>query len=356
MSRGRPGIALLNMGSPSSASETRAFLFRLFSDPALFRFPGGKFSRTLFAALISSLRAPRVHGRYRILGGVSPLLDITRKQASALEAALSGRGLEVPVEVCMRYSRPFAEEATERLLARGADRILGVPLYPQYSMSTTGSSLRALQVAVSKLAPHTNCENLPYWYDDPGYLEALAGRILACRGKIREQGRSGLLFLAHSIPVRYVQEGDPYVDQVQGTVEGVLREIKKHDSKTRPWFLAYQGQVGPVPWVGPPVRQVVRRMVDEGIVEAVVVPVSFVSDHLETLYEIDLQYRRLALEMGMITFQRIESLNDGQDFIRALADLIVRRINKMQNGQDLVGTDSPGAGGTMGRTGIERQP
>ena len=334
MTFGKPGIALLNMGSPSSAGETRAFLYRLFNDPELFRFPGGRPSQALFASLISFLRAPRVRQRYRILGGVSPLLAITQKQASALEQALSDRGFDVPVEVCMRYSRPFAEEATKRLLARGARSILGFPLYPQYSSTTTGSSLHDLKRAVSTFAPYADFEEVLHWYEDPGYQQALAKRILACQGRIREPEGVALLFLAHSIPVRFVEEGDPYVDQVRGTVEGILHELKKHDTAQRPWFLAYQGQVGPVKWVGPPVQKVLRTMKDEGIIKAVVVPVSFVSDHMETLYEIDLQYRRSALEMGMRFFERIESLNEGEDFIHALADLISRRINSEQRGQD----------------------
>ncbi len=334
MTRLRTGIALLNMGSPAAADDTRAFLFRLFSDPDIFRFPGGKWFRPLFAGLISSLRASRVRQRYRIMGGASPLLEITRKQAASIEALLRVRGYDFPVEVCMRYSPPLTEEALERLLSRGADAIIGLPLYPQYSTTTTGSSLRVLRAALGKTAPVLPYEEIRHWYDLPGYHAALAGRILSCWNRIYEEGRTGLLFLAHSIPTRFVREGDPYIGQVQDTVQGILHELKRQGPLQPPWFLGYQGQVGPVKWEGPPVREVLERMMAEGIRRVVVIPVSFVSDHLETLYEIDLEYRRLALEMGVEAFERIESLNDGEDFIETLVDLVLRHLPGKQEQVD----------------------
>lgn len=323
----RPGIALLNMGSPETVEETQRFLFRLFSDPDIFRFPGGKWLRPLFAFLISSLRASRVRQRYRVMGGASPLVEITRKQARLLEATLQARGREFPVEVCMRYSAPFTEEALERLRSRGADLILGLPLYPQYSKTTTGSSVRVLKETLDKMAPELGYEEVRSWYELPGYHAALAKRILSCWNGISVQGKTGILFLAHSIPMRFVREGDPYIGQVEETVDGILLQLKRHMAEVPPWYLGYQGQVGPVKWVGPPVRQVLETMMEIGIRRVVVVPVSFVSDHLETLYEIDLEYRRLALEMGMEAFERIESLNDGEDFIETLADLILQRLS-----------------------------
>ncbi len=320
-----PGMALLNMGSPASAGETRAFLYRLFSDPDIFKFPGGSLFRPLFAGLVAGLRAPRVRNRYRVLGGTSPLLEITRQQAWALEKYLSDRGLGVPVEVCMRYSHPFAEEAVRRLVARGADGIVAVPLYPQFSQTTTGSSLRALREAVEEICPQLSYHEIPHWHEESEYQAAMARRILSCRNRVRGREDVGLLFLAHSIPERFVREGDPYIRQVRATVDGVMYELGKLTEEPLPRFLGYQGQVGPVSWVGPAVAEVLKTMMVEGISKAVVVPISFVSDHMETLFEIDLQYRRLAFEVGMECFERVESLNQGEDFIAGLGDLIVRK-------------------------------
>jgi len=326
MSGHRGGIALLNMGSPASPEDTRGFLFRLFTDPDIFRFPGGNLLRPLFAALIATLRAPRVRRRYAAIGGVSPLLEITRKQAASLETALQARGVPMPVEVGMRYSPPDSRQAVNALAGRGAREIVGVPLYPQYSGTTTGSSLRALRDAVAAVCPPIPIREIRYWFDDEGYQTVMAARILAGLDALRGEAGIGVLFLAHSIPERFVREGDPYIDQIQRTVAGVSRILLDRGGGGRPEFLAYQGQVGPVRWVGPSVREVLQRMIQQGVRGVVAAPVSFVSDHLETLYEIDLEIRAVAQGMGMKSFHRIPSLNADEDFIGALADLILRRV------------------------------
>lgn len=325
MSGPRRGIALLNMGSPVSPEDTRAFLFRLFTDPDIFRFPGGAVLRPVFAGLIATLRAPRVRRRYAAIGGISPLLEITRKQASALEAALEARGEPMPVEVCMRYSPPYSGQAVARLVERGAREIVGFPLYPQYSTTTTGSSLRALREAAGAVSPEVRVLETRHWYDDEAYQAVMAARTHACLEPLLGEDRVGVLFLAHSIPERFVREGDPYIRQVRETVAGIGKMLRERDGcESIPQHLAYQGQVGPVRWVGPSVEEELGTMVREGIRAAVAVPVSFVSDHLETLYEIDIEVRGLAEGMGMRTFRRVPSLNADGGFIRALADVISR--------------------------------
>jgi ferrochelatase len=332
MNRHRYGIALLNMGSPASPGTMRDFLYRLFSDPEIFRFPGGRAFRPLFAGLISTMRAPRVRRRYRAIGGISPLLDITRKQAAALENALLERDAPMPVEICMRYSHPLSGEAVQNLLRRGAEEIVGVPLYPQFSMSTTGSSLQALREAVNQISPDVKLREIEHWYGEPAYQGALARRILARLGKSTGTGKTGVLFLAHSIPERFRREGDPYIDQVEATVSGVVEILEVACPDRVPWFLAYQSQVGPVEWVGPTVPEALKTMMAEEVLETLVVPVSFVSDHLETLYEIDFEHRREAFEIGMKRFERIDPLNDSDDFIQGLAAMILRRLDANGNG------------------------
>jgi protoporphyrin/coproporphyrin ferrochelatase len=320
------GIALLNMGSPESPDDIQRFLFRLFSDPEIFRFPGGKVFRPVFARIISTLRSPRVRKRYGAIGGVSPLLKITRKQCVALEKALGEMGVPMPVEVCMRYSHPFSREAVAKLVERGAREIIGMPLYPQFSTGTTGSSLSDLRKAVAETCPGVLLREIPHWFEDASYHAAVAGRILSCLENLREAEETGVLFLAHSIPERFHREGDPYIGQVRETVSGIVKILQKDRQEEISWWLAYQGQVGPVRWVGPTVVQGLSTMKEKGIVGVVVAPVSFVSDHLETLHEIDIEAREMAREIGMKEFVRIPALNESEDFVRALAALICRRL------------------------------
>jgi len=328
MIRGRTGIALLNMGSPASPGDVRRFLRQLFLDIEMFHFRGERLVRPLFAALISRLRADRVRRRYGVLGGTSPLLQLTQEQAAGLEAALLERGYSVPVEVCMRYSHPFSTEAVGRLRARGAGEIIGLPLYPQYSHSTSGSSLLALRQAVQGLRPGLSLQEITHWHDDPDYHAALGRRILACRETFAPEEGVGLLLVAHSVPERFVRRGDPYVEQVENTVAGILDVLGRETSARLPWLLAYQSQVGPIRWVGPTVEQALEAMLGDGLRNVIVAPVSFVSDHLETLYDIDLLHRRQAIEMGFERFERTESLNGSDDFVALLAGLVINRFEE----------------------------
>jgi len=328
MIRGRTGIALLNMGSPASPGDVRRFLRQLFLDIEMFHFRGERLVRPLFAALISRLRADRVRRRYGVLGGTSPLLQLTQEQAAGLEAALLERGYSVPVEVCMRYSHPFSTEAVGRLRARGAGEIIGLPLYPQYSHSTSGSSLLALRQAVQGLCPGLSLQEITHWHDDPHYHAALGRRILACRETFAPEEGVGLLLVAHSVPERFVRRGDPYVEQVENTVAGILDVLGRETSARLPWLLAYQSQVGPIRWVGPTVEQALEAMLGDGLRNVIVAPVSFVSDHLETLYDIDLLHRRQAIEMGFERFERTESLNGSDDFVALLAGLVINRFEE----------------------------
>jgi ferrochelatase len=225
----------------------------------------------------------------------------------------------------MRYSRPLSGDALRSLEARGANAIIGLPLYPQFSRATSGSSLRALRSVLERDFPSWPFRIIESWHGDSGFHRSIARRVASGLEKFGGMQGVGVLFIAHSLPVRFVEEGDPYVRQVDETVEGIRRELTDLGSlKGVPAFLAYQGQVGPVKWVGPAVPAVLQEMVWKEIRRVLVVPVSFVSDHLETLFEIDLQYRRVALELGIEQFERIESLNSGEDFVDVLLGLVLR--------------------------------
>lgn len=315
MNPAETAVALLNMGGPDSLEAVRPFLQNLFSDPEILRFPlSGLFRRPL-AWWIARVRSGRVIPHYRAIGGRSPLLEITLAQASALEEMLGGPEGGYTVQVAMRYWRPRAAEAAAAIRASGARRLVVLPLYPHYCRATTGSSLgdldRALAAAGLGDLPRAVVRS---WHDFPAYVEALAeavGEALA------DAPGATILFSAHGVPVRIVEEGDPYLDQVQGTVAAVMEHFQGV-----PHRLAFQSRTGPVRWLEPSVTDALEELGGQGVRDLVVVPVSFVSDHIETLHEIDVQYRELALGKGISGFRRAPSLNTRPAFIRALAELV----------------------------------
>lgn len=178
---------------------------------------------------------------------------------------------------------------------------------------------------MESLCPGLPLQEIAHWYEDPGYHAVLAKRILASRRRLDRGQSVGLLFVAHSVPERFVLEGDPYVEQIEKTVAGILDVLHREPGAPLPWLLAYQSQVGPIRWVGPTVMQALEAMLGDGLRSVILAPVSFVSDHLETLYDIDLQYRKQAFELGFEGFERIESMNASDDFLSVLADLVISR-------------------------------
>ncbi len=306
------GVVLLNMGGPESTAAVRPFLEELFSDPAILPLPAA--IRLPLARWIARMRASRVVPRYERIGGRSPLVEITRAQAGALARELRGGGGSWHVEPAMRYTPPRAAEALARLRERGAERLVVLPLYPQYSEATTGSSLRDLERALEA----AGMAELPRavvrsWHDHPGYAGALAEAV---REALEGLSDPVVLFSAHSLPERAVRRGDPYLDHVKATVEAVRERLPPVR-----WRLAFQSRTGPVRWIGPGVEETLAALAREGCGAVVVVPVSFVSDHIETLYEIDVEYRALAEGLGIRAFRRAPALNTRPSFIRALADL-----------------------------------
>jgi ferrochelatase len=326
MRSGFPGVLLLTMGGPPRLEDVRPFLYNLFRDPILFHFPLGRLLQTPFALLVSTLRAQKVRRRYHEIGGGSPLGEITLRQAKALEKGLESHGYYIPVAVAMRYWRPDTMQAVEEILHKNAERIIALPLYPQYSRATTGSSLHLLEAVVKEYGSGLVVQVIRSWWNHPGYLRCMALRIQRALDRIGSDSHVGLLFLAHSLPLRFVHEGDPYVEEVEKTVQSILSiVIEEYLGSTIPWYLAYQSRFGPIRWVGPSVEEGLKQMGAEGCRKIAVVPVSFVSDHLETLYDIDILYRRLAYRYGISAFERIEALNDAPDFIQCLTDLVIQK-------------------------------
>lgn len=322
MSETKPlGLVLLNMGGPDSLEAVEPFLYNLFSDRELIRLPAGALLQKPFARLISHFRAKHVRLNYRAIGGASPLLGWTEKQAAGIAARLGGH---VRPFVVMRYWRPRATEVLQRMKAEGIEQAVVLSMYPHYTAATTGSSLNDFRRAAVAEYPQLRFTTIEQWYDWPGYLDALANRVNQGLENYHELMRDQvpILFSAHALPQKFIDRGDPYLDQVTATVKGVMERVGE-----RPWFLGFQSRSGPVRWMEPETTAVMTRLAETGHDSLLVVPISFVSDHIETLHEIDIEYLEFAESKGFHHYVRVPSLNDGDDFLTALADLVGRHLD-----------------------------
>ncbi|MEW6117937.1 MAG: ferrochelatase [Nitrospirota bacterium] len=307
------GVILLNLGGPDSLSAVKPFLYNLFSDRDIIRL-GPSFLQKPIASLIINLRAKKTMEAYRLIGGKSPLLDITTAQARALEHSLNERHLpqSFKIYIGMRYWHTFTEESLEQMYRVGIRKIIALTLYPHYSIATTGSSLKQFKEAAAKYPIEYSC--ITSWYNHPIYIDALVEHINKGLADFKE--KPAVLFSAHSLPQKFIDAGDPYVREVQGTINEITKRIAIE------WYLSYQSKTGPVKWLEPSTEQMLHELAGKGVKNLLVVPISFVSDHIETLFEIDILYKEMAQEFG-ITLKRMESLNASPRFIEALADLVM---------------------------------
>jgi ferrochelatase len=318
----RVGVLLVNLGGPENLAEVRPFLYRLFSDPDMIRLPTPL--RLAVAGLISTLRAPKSRRYYRQIGGGSPLLRHTSDQARALERRLAERGHASSVYVAMRAWKPTLDEVLDKVFADGLTDLVVLPLYPQFSVSTTGSVNNELERLLERrgapAAPRRHY--VASFYDEPGYVAAVARGIETALATFPDPEKVHVLFTAHSVPVSYIKAGDPYLHQTEETVRLVLRSLARHVDHS----LAYQSKVGPVKWLEPSTQDRIAELGRAGIAQVLAVPISFVSDHIETLYEVDILYKELAGRAGIRHFQRTEALGCDAGFIDALAEIVVRSI------------------------------
>jgi protoporphyrin/coproporphyrin ferrochelatase len=354
------GVLLLQLGGPERADDVEGFLYNLFADPGkgdlacsnmvglgglslilgscallltdIIRLPGliSGLQKPL-AYFISKRRAPKSRAAYESIGGGSPIVRYTRAQATGVETLLKDAGLDAKCYVAMRYWHPFTEEALEEMKRDGIDTIVVVPLYPQFSISTSGSSLRVLQDLFFKDSDtwgrirHTV---VPAWYDRPGYVRAMGRLIQKELDKFAPEERAlgplHVLFSAHGVPQRYIDLGDPYKQQIEHCVELIAREYSA-DVTTH---LSYQSRVGPVEWLRPYTDDKLEELGESGVKNLVVVPISFVSEHIETLEEIDMEYRELAYEKGIVNWRRVPALNTEPEFIADLAEMVVEALQE----------------------------
>jgi ferrochelatase len=320
MTESRCGVLLLNLGGPETLEDVRPFLYNLFSDPEIIRIKN-PILRKLLAQIISRTRQKKSRELYRQIGGGSPLRRITEAQAVALSALLESRGEKAGVYVGMRCWKPSIDEAIEQILADGVRKLILLPLFPQYSVTTTGSCFSYFRWLDKRwnLSGKLQISYIKDWYENSLYLESMAELIMEGLGQFASGTRSEvhLLYSAHSIPERYVNEGDPYLDQTKRCVDLINARLNVSNS----WSLAFQSKVGPVKWLEPSTIDVLTNLAHSGVSKLLVVPVSFVSDHIETLQEIDIAYKALASNMGIAEFRRVKALNLFPKFIEALAGI-----------------------------------
>jgi ferrochelatase len=323
------GILLLQLGGPEKLDQVAPFLRTLFSDRDLIPLPGGPLGQRAFAWLIGTLRAPKVRGYYRRIGGGSPLRRLTEHQGLNLEAELErraqsrGETIRFRVAVAMRAWHPFTDEALDQLQA--AETLMALPLFPHFSAATTGSSLKELERVRAHRGDRRPLAVIEHWYDDSGYLDALASRVRQAVGRLSPAGRAAgfILWSAHGLPQSFIERGDPYVRHIEATVAGVMARLA---DLGLPHRLGYQSRTGPLNWTGPGTDEVLREEAARGRRAVVMVPVSFVSDHIETLYEIDLLFHERAREFGITEYVRSESFNEGADLTAVLARLVEDRM------------------------------
>lgn len=309
----RRAVVLFNLGGPDSPEAIRPFLLNLFNDPDIIPLPAVlRWLQPSLARYIVSKRLPRVTKYYETMGGHSPLRRLTEEQAEALEAALSEAGMPMPVVVAMRYWHPTTEEAIARLAELKVDEVILLPLYPQYSVATTGSSLGHFREALAKSGLSVRQRVVDDYHTDARYIEAIAKTVTEALDRTGPD--ACVLFSAHGLPESLIRKGDPYQRQIERTRELVIETM----GFTGRHMLSYQSRTGPVKWIGPYTDQALVQLAAEGVKKLVMVPLGFVSDHLETLYEMDRMYRDQALSLGFEQFERARSLNADPAFIQSL--------------------------------------
>jgi ferrochelatase len=322
----RYGVLLFNLGGPGTLDDVEPFLVNLFSDRDIIELPLGAALQPAFARAVAKVRGPSVRRNYASIGGGSPQLRLTLAQAEALSARLSRADRRVPVAVAMRYWRPSTAEALRELASLGVERVVTLTLYPHYSRATTGSSERELArvMARPEWQGRFRLSGVDRYPEEPAYLDALAATVRESLAAFPAPTRDGvvLLFSAHGLPRRFVDAGDPYVAETQATVRGILQRLGAPNRHA----LGYQSRTGPVKWIGPGTDEILREVGREGVRAVLVVPVSFVSDHIETLYELDQLFAGVARAAGIEDYRRSPALNTRPAFIEALAGLVERHL------------------------------
>jgi len=314
-------VLLINMGGPDSLEAVEPFLYNLFSDPDIMGYNKALAPLTkVLARYIARKRAPKAKKYYSLIGGKSPIVKLTMQQGKALEEALQEHG-NIWVFVSMRYCHPTIEEAVTDMLEFPLTKLIVLPLYPQYSVTTTGSGFNEFKRVLKGIGtPTIEIRYINDWYDNPSYIDAVCETIenTAALHKL-DIHKIPIVFSAHGLQMKFIRRGDPYAKQVEKSVELVTGKL----GNLKNCHLSYQSRVGPLKWLGPSTDEVLQRLGKDGIKDVVLAPISFVSDHVETLYEMDILYKEKARDYGITNFYRVPALNDSPMLIDALKEMVL---------------------------------
>ena len=317
----RVGIVLFQLGGPDTLEAIEPFLYNLFCDPDIIDFPFARIGRKPLAKLISTTRSRKVQHHYATIGGGSPIRPNTERQARALERELRRQGIDAHCFVAIRYWHPFTAEAIAQLQAAACDELVLLPLYPQYSSTTTGSSLNEWKRLFSDDLP---VHVVHPFYREAAYLDALAEKVNEALSRFPSPERAEIVFSAHSVPMSVIEKGDPYQRQIEETV----RLLMDRGGWSNPHRLCYQSKVGASRWLQPSLHHTLKVLSAEHVREVCVVPIAFVSDHVETLGEIDHEARHEAHELGITQFEMTGGLNDSPKFIQALTEIVQQALEQ----------------------------
>ena len=317
----RVGVILFQLGGPDTLAAIEPFLYNLFCDPDIIDFPFARIGRKPLAKLISTTRARKVQHHYATIGGGSPIRRFTERQARRLEVDLTNQGLDARCFIAMRYWHPFTSEAIAQLESAQCDEVVLLPLYPQCSSTTTGSSLNEWERLFHGNIP---VHNVGAFYQHPMYLDAVIEKIEEALARFPKPERAEIVFSAHSVPMSVIAKGDPY----QRHVEETVRLLMERGGWRNPHRLCYQSKVGASKWLQPSLHRTLHDLAAEKVREVCIVPVAFVSDHVETLGEIDHEAREEARRLGITQFEMSAGLNDSPKFISALAQLVTDALGE----------------------------
>lgn len=312
------GVLFVNMGGPEAIAQIKPYLYNIFSDSAIIHLPLSWLLQKPFARLIASLRTPKVAARYNLIGGGSPLLRYDRKLADGVKQILSADYPKLRIYIGMRYIEPFIGAQLEKAIVDGCRHLLIIPMYPHYCLATTGTALTVVADFLRRSSPGLSIDVIPDFHKHSGYITLLRSRIRQAFSRTEPGMKARLLFSAHSIPEELRRSGDPYVEQIERTCQLA--------GEGYDYSLSYQSATGPVKWVGPDTLATIEKLASDGIEQLVIVPISFVSDNIETLYDIDIVMRERCHQLGMKPLLRTSMFNGEADFVEFVSGLVRERM------------------------------
>ena len=322
----KKAVILFNLGGPDKLENVEPFLFNLFNDPAILNLPS--FIRYPLAKLIANRRAPTAKKIYQELGGSSPILKLTEEQSFSLEQSLNknDKDSEYKCFIVMRCWHPRAENVINQVINFNPEEIILMPLYPQYSAATSGSSIKEWNDVCKKNNFKVKTSTICCYPTDKNFIEAHKNEI---DKKIKDLNNFKLIFSAHGLPEKNIKKGDPYQWQVEQSVDKIVKSLNIQDLD---WILSYQSRVGPLKWIGPSTEDIIVENSKLGK-HIVLVPIAFVSEHSETLVELDIEYRELADKNGCKNYSRVPALGTNENYIKAMSNLIINKQEYNFNGE-----------------------